>query len=324
MKPEEEKKNIKEEPIAQEIDESLGETQVVPEEQVSSLEDTPVVGSEKLDASSDQGSTVEKEPLQKTEDKESQEEEKTDPGEIKETVLALKEDESDQKKPEEFANDKENEESVQLPKCATFLIGRKIGMTRIFDKSGNNLPVTIINVSPNVVTQVKNQKSDGYSAIQVGMGDYNPKSLRKADKGKFEKLGLEFKTNLKEFRVSDAEVDDFSIGSILSVGVFKNGDIVHVTGVSQGKGFTGHMKRHGFHGGRRSHGKNSVMRKAGSVGASADPARIWPGKLMAGRSGGENNTIKNLTVVRVDSGNNNLYIKGAVPGANSGIVYVAA
>ena len=324
MKPEKEKKDITEEPIAQEIDESSEEAHVVPEGQVSASKETPLEESEKLDENSDQEPGLEKEPEQESKNTESQKTEKTDPEEVKETVLAPEEDESGQKQPEEIAEDKESKESVQLPECATFLIGRKIGMTRIFDESGNNLPVTIINVSPNVVTQVKNQKSDGYSAIQVGMGDHNPKSLRKADKGKFEKLGLEFKSNLKEFRVSNAEVDDFSIGSILSVDIFKNGDIVHVTGVSQGKGFTGHMKRHGFHGGRRSHGKNSVMRKAGSVGASADPARIWPGKKMAGRSGGENNTIKNLTVVRVDSENNNLYIKGAVPGANSGIVYVVA
>lgn len=301
MKPEEEKKDITEETIAQEIDEIS--------------EKTPVKESKKLDENSDQEPGLEKEPEQETE--------KTDPKEVKETVLAPGEDESGQKLSEEIV-DKESEESVQLPKSATFLIGRKIGMTRIFDESGNNLPVTIVNVSPNVVTQVKNQKSDGYSAIQVGMGDHNPKYLKKADIGKFEKLEIEFKSNLKEFRVSDAEVDEFSIGSILSVDIFKNGDIVHVTGESQGKGFTGHMKRHGFHGGRRSHGKNSVMRKAGAVGASADPARIWPGKLMAGRSGGENSTIKNLTVVRVDSENNNLYLKGAVPGANSGIVYVTA
>ncbi len=223
----------------------------------------------------------------------------------------------------EEVKDNKEEDKIPVPESATFLIGRKIGMTRIFDNSGDNHPVTIINVNPNIVTQVKSNKTDGYSAIQMGMGiKKKMNNCNKAEKGKFDKLGLEYKNHLKEFRISNSEVDDFSVGLVLSVDVFKNGDNVNITGITRGKGFTGHMKRHGFHGGRRSHGKNSVMRKAGAIGASADPARVWPGKKMAGRSGGIDNTVLNLTIVRVDSENNNLYVKGAVSGAKNGIVYI--
>ncbi len=232
--------------------------------------------------------------------------------------------ELDKDQEEENADESLAEEVEELPESAVFLIGRKIGMTRVFDGFGNNLPVTIVNVNPNIVTQIKKCSSDGYSSVQIASGDPRQNGINKPHKGKFAKMGLKVKSNLKEFRITDDETEDFKIGSKLTVNVFSDGDIVNVTGVSQGKGFTGHMKRHGFHGGRRSHGKNSVMRKAGAVGASADPARIWPGKLMAGRSGGEKSTVKNLTIVRVDSKNNNLYIKGAVPGANDGIVYIEA
>ena len=200
-----------------------------------------------------------------------------------------------------------------------FLIGRKMGMTRVFDELGIDFPVTILEAGPCAVTQIKSEE-DGNSSVQLGYSDKSDRHVKKAEKGHFEKAGVSAKHILKE--ISTNNMNGINIGQNINVDIFEIGDLVTVSGISKGKGFAGHMKRHGFSGGRRSHGKNSVMRKAGSVGAGTDPSRIWPGTRMAGRMGNEKVSVKNLEVVRVVKDNNQLYVKGAVPGAKQGIVYI--
>ena len=202
-----------------------------------------------------------------------------------------------------------------------FLIGRKIGMTRIFDELGSDFPVTIIEAGPCSVTQIKSVEKDGISSVQIGFADKSKRHTKKSEKGHFEKVGVPIKKFVKEF-ASD-KLKDVEPGQEINADIFETGDFVSVTGVSKGKGFAGHMKRHGFSGGRRSHGKNSVMRKAGSVGAGSDPSRIWPGSRMAGRMGNAQVSVKNLEVARVEKDNNLIFIKGAVPGARNGIVYLS-
>ena len=201
-----------------------------------------------------------------------------------------------------------------------FLIGRKMGMTRVFDSLGADFPVTILEAGPCAVTQIKTTEKDGYSSVQLGFQDKPIRHLKKSEKGHFEKAGVPVKRILKEISID--KVDGINVGQNFGADVFEMGDLVTVSGISKGKGFAGHMKRHGFSGGRRSHGKNSVMRKAGSVGAGTDPSRIWAGTRMAGRMGNEKVSVKNLEVVRVEKDNNLLFIKGAVPGAKNGIVYI--
>ena len=201
-----------------------------------------------------------------------------------------------------------------------FLIGRKMGMTRVFDSLGADFPVTILEAGPCAVTQIKTTEKDGYSSVQLGFQDKPIRHLKKSEKGHFEKAGVPVKRILKEISID--KVDGINVGQNFGADVFEMGDLVTVSGISKGKGFAGHMKRHGFSGGRRSHGKNSVMRKAGSVGAGTDPSRIWPGTRMAGRMGNNNVSVKNLEVLRVEKDNNLLFIRGAVPGAKQGIVYI--
>lgn len=202
----------------------------------------------------------------------------------------------------------------------SMIIGRKLGMTRIFNEQGRDIPVTIIAAGPCTVTQVKTIKRDGYNAVQLGFEDLKEKHTGKPKAGLFKKLNSPPKKVLREYSV-EGEVN-VAEGDVITVDNFKVGEKVDVRGVSKGKGFTGVMKRHGFSGGRRSHGKNSVMRAGGSVGASADPARIFPGMRMAGRSGGDNVCVKKLKVVRIDSDNNQLFINGAVPGSKNGIISI--
>ena len=202
-----------------------------------------------------------------------------------------------------------------------FIIGRKVGMTRIFDKLGSDFPVTIIEAGPCSITQVKSVEKDGISSVQIGFIDKSKRHTKKTEKGHFEKVGVPIKKFIKEF-ASD-KLEDVEPGQEVTADIFETGDFVSVSGVSKGKGFAGHMKRHGFSGGRRSHGKNSVMRKAGSVGAGTDPGRIWPGSRMAGRMGNAQVSVKNLEVARVEKDNNLIFIKGAVPGARNGIVYLS-
>ena len=202
-----------------------------------------------------------------------------------------------------------------------FIIGRKIGMTRIFDDLGTDYPVTIIEAGPCEITQIKSIENEGYSAIQMGFMDKSKRHSRKSEKGHFDNAGVQVKKILKEF-VSQ-NLDGVELGQKISADIFATGDFVSVSGISKGKGFAGHMKRHNFSGGRASHGKNSVMRKAGSVGAGTSPGRVWAGTKMAGRMGNEKVSIKNLEVTRVEKDKNLVFIKGAVPGANNGILYIS-
>ena len=202
-----------------------------------------------------------------------------------------------------------------------FIIGRKVGMTRIFDDLGSDYPVTIIEAGPCDITQVKSIKNEGYSSIQMGYLEKEARHTNKSEQGHFAKAGVPPKRILKEFACEELETID--LGHKVTADIFEAGDFVAVSGVSKGKGFAGHMKRHGFSGGRRSHGKNSVMRKSGAIGAGSDPSRVWPGTRMAGRMGNENVTVKNLEVTRVEKDKNLVFIKGAVPGAKNGIVFIS-
>ena len=202
-----------------------------------------------------------------------------------------------------------------------FIIGRKVGMTRIFDDLGTDYPVTIIEAGPCEVTQIKSIDNEGYSSVQMGFINKLKRHSNKSERGHFDNAGVPEKKIMKEFVTQD--LDGVEIGQKISADIFDAGDCVSVSGVSKGKGFAGHMKRHGFSGGRSSHGKNSVMRKAGSVGAGTSPGKIWAGTKMAGRMGNEKVSVKNLEVTRVEKDKNLVFIKGAVPGANNGILYIS-
>ena len=201
------------------------------------------------------------------------------------------------------------------------IFGVKVGMSRIFlDEGDSDCPVTVIQAGPCYVTQLKSLDSDGYSSVQISYGDMKLKKVTNSIKGHYKKVNLEPMKLLKEFRVEST--DEFSIGDKITASCFSEGDLVKVKGRSIGRGFAGHMKRHGFGGGRASHGKNSVMRKAGSIGAGSDPSRVWKGTRMAGRMGFDNVSIKNLSVVKVDAEKNLIYVGGSVPGANKGLVFI--
>ena len=179
----------------------------------------------------------------------------------------------------------------------------------------------MVKAGPCAVTQVKNLKKDGYCAIRIGYSDLKPSKVNKAMTGHFSKSNSTPKKVFKEFRVK-SDGNSPELGDLVDINQFTVGDFVKVTGFSIGKGFAGHMKRHGFSGGRASHGKNSVMRKAGSIGAGSDPSRVWKGTRMAGRMGFDNVSIKNLAVVRIDASNNLIYLRGSVPGSNKGLVFI--
>ena len=216
--------------------------------------------------------------------------------------------------PQEASSDDDG--SAALP----FVVGKKAGMTRIFDENGRDYPATVVEIVPCYVTQVKTVESDGYSSVQLGYNESSDKKVKNAQKGHVLKSGVSGLRNFKEFRTESNS--DVKLGSKVDSSIFELGDFIAVTGVSKGRGFAGHMKRHGFGGGRRSHGKNSVMRKPGSIGAGSDPSRVWLGTRMAGRFGNDRVTVKNLEVIRVDSESNLVFIKGAVPGAKNGFIYL--
>jgi len=220
---------------------------------------------------------------------------------------------------EEVTASEETEKDEEDSIIFDFIIGEKVGMTSIFLENGASMPCTVIEAGPCKIVQVKTDQKEGYSALQVGFGKL--KNSNKAIDGHFNKAELNDSLKvLKEFKTSDAKPE--LLGKEISVSSFSEGDYVTVTGVSKGKGFAGHMKRHNFGGGRASHGKNSVMRKAGSVGAGTWPGRVWPGTRMAGRMGGDKVTVENLKVLKVDKENNLLFVKGAVPGPSKSIVYI--
>ena len=202
-----------------------------------------------------------------------------------------------------------------------FIIGRKVGMTRIFDDVGFDYPVTIVEAGPCDVTQINSVDKEGYDSVQIGFLEKSKRHMNKSEKGHCDKAGVSVKKILKEFPYPNPH--DVELGQTVTADIFEIGDIVSVSGVSKGKGFAGHMKRHNFSGGRASHGKNSVMRKAGSVGAGTSPGRIWKGSRMAGRMGNETVSVKNLQVTRIEKDKNLLFINGAVPGAKNGIVYIS-
>ena len=200
------------------------------------------------------------------------------------------------------------------------LIGKKIGMTQIFDEKGNVIPVTVIECGPCVVTQKKTAENDGYDAVQLGYMDAKAKHLTKAEKGHFEKNGLQIKKHLKEFRYDDCS--KYNVGDVITVDTFAAGEKVDVTGRTKGHGYTGVVKRWNCHKLRMTHGVGPVHRQAGSMGANSSPSRIFKNKKMAGQYGNEKVTVLNLKVVKIDNENNLIAVKGAIPGAKNGIVFV--
>jgi len=200
------------------------------------------------------------------------------------------------------------------------LIGKKIGMTQIFDEAGKVVPVTVIEAGPCVVTQLKTAENDGYVAVQLGYGDTSPKHVNKPMTGHFKKNDLPFKRTLKEFRLDD--ISNVNVGDILKADVFAVGDVIDVSGVSKGKGFQGAIKRHNQHRLKETHSSGPVVRQAGSMGACSSPSRIFKGKGMAGHMGAENVTVQNLVIVKIDAENNLIAIKGAIPGPKGGVVCI--
>ena len=203
------------------------------------------------------------------------------------------------------------------------LLGRKVGMTSVFDGNGNNVVCTVIEAGPCVVTQVKTEETDGYRAVQVGFGDKKEKNTTKALMGHFEAASTDPKRRLTEFR-DHPGVDELGLGDELTVGdVFQEGDKVHVIGTSKGKGFQGVVKRHNFRGvNDQTHGQHNRQRAPGSIGQASDPSRVFKGTKMAGRTGGDRVTVKNLRVVRVFADKNMLLVSGAVPGAKKGLLEI--
>ena len=200
------------------------------------------------------------------------------------------------------------------------IIGKKIGMTQIFDEVGNVIPVTIIEAGPCVVAQKKTVETDGYDSVQLGFEDIVERKLNKAEKGHFAKAGVALKKHLKEFRLDNAA--DMNVGDVISADTFVAGDRVDVTGISKGHGYSGVIKRWGCHKLRMTHGVGPVHRQPGSMGANSSPSRIFKNKKMAGQYGNEQVTVLNLDVVKVDTEKNLIAVKGAIPGAKGGIVFI--
>lgn len=200
------------------------------------------------------------------------------------------------------------------------LIGKKIGMTQIFDEKGNVVPVTVVEAGPNVIVQKKTIENDGYEAVQVGFGDQKVARVNKPMKGHFDKSGVAPKKVLKEFRLEN--IADFNVGDIIKADIFEAGEKVDVIGTSKGHGTAGVIKRWNFARLRESHGTGPVARHGGSLGV-IDPARIFKGKKMAGHYGVDRTTVQNLTIAKVDAENNLIAVKGAIPGPKGGIVVIA-
>ncbi len=201
------------------------------------------------------------------------------------------------------------------------ILGRKVGMTQIFNQDGLVIPVTVIEVEPNVITQVKTIEKEGYSSIQVGFGAIKEKNVNKPLKGHFEKAGVQSKRILKEFKVENAS--EFTVGQELKADLFQVGDKVDITGTSKGKGFQGVIKRHGQGSGPSAHGSR-YHRRPGSMGAATFPGRVFKGKKLPGHMGNVQITIQNLEVVKVDPERNALLVKGAVPGPKRGLLTIKA
>jgi large subunit ribosomal protein L3 len=200
------------------------------------------------------------------------------------------------------------------------ILGRKLGMTQAWDANNKMIPVTVVEAGSNVITQIKNLETDGYTAIQAAFGAIDPRKVNKPDAGQFAKAGVTPRRFLAEIRTADA--DSYSVGQELGVDVFEVGAVVDVVGTSKGKGFAGHMKRHGFSGVGASHGAHRNHRKPGSIGATTTPGRVFKGTRMAGRMGQDRVTTLNLTIHGVDAEKGLLLIKGAVPGSKGSLVFV--
>ena len=198
------------------------------------------------------------------------------------------------------------------------IIGRKIGMTQIFDEIGNVIPVTVIEAGPCVVTQKKTADKDGYDAVQLGFKEAKEKHLTKAEKGHLAAAGV-FKKHLKEFRLEDCSA--YNVGDVIAADTFAAGDKVDITGMTKGRGYTGAIKRWNLHKLQATHGVGPIHRQSGSMGV-IDPARIFKNKKMAGQYGNEQVTILNLKVVKIDTEKNIIAVKGAIPGAKNGIVFI--
>lgn len=202
------------------------------------------------------------------------------------------------------------------------IVGRKVGMTRIFGEDGASIPVTVIEATPNRVTQLFTEENDGYKALQVTAGTKKASRVNKAQAGHFAKAGVEAGRGLWEFRLAEGEGEGIEVGSEISVEIFNDNNVVDVTGTSKGKGYAGVIKRHNFRMQDATHGNSISHRAPGSIGQNQTPGRVFKGKKMSGHMGAERVTTQNLTVVRVDAERNLLLIKGAVPGAIGGDVIV--
>ena len=199
------------------------------------------------------------------------------------------------------------------------IIGKKIGMTQIFDEKGNVIPVTVIEATPNIVAQVKTVETDGYNSIQLGYGEVKDKHINKPEKGHFAKAGLTAKKHLREFRVED--VENYKVGDEVKADIFEAGEKIDVQGTTKGKGFQGVIKRHGQHRGPMGHG-SMYHRRPGSMGSTSTPGRVFKGKKLPGHMGRVTVTIQNLDVVRVDMDKNVILVKGSVPGAKGAILKI--
>ena len=209
---------------------------------------------------------------------------------------------------------------MSTTKTSKGLLGTKLGMTQVWDANNKLIPVTVVEITPNVVTQLRTPEIDGYSAVQIAYGQIDPRKANKPATGHFDKAGVTPRRHLTEVRTADAA--EYTLGQEIAVDIFEVGQKVDVVGTSKGKGFAGVMKRHNFKGVSSSHGSHRNHRKPGSIGASSTPSRVFKGMRMAGRMGGERVTAMNLTVHAVDLEKNIILVKGAVPGARGRIVFV--
>jgi large subunit ribosomal protein L3 len=201
------------------------------------------------------------------------------------------------------------------------LLGKKIGMTSVFTEDGKNVTCTLVEAGPCYVTALKTDEKDGYSAVQLGFQERKEKGMTKPVLSKFKKSKIPALRFLKEIRDFDS-MDELKVGKVLKADIFNEGDTVKVTGFSKGKGFQGVVKRHGFGGGSKTHGQSDRQRAPGSIGASSYPSRVFKGKKMSGRQGNEKVSIRNLEIVKIIPESNLILIKGAIPGANSGLVQI--
>jgi large subunit ribosomal protein L3 len=203
------------------------------------------------------------------------------------------------------------------------LIGRKVGMTRIFTENGDSLPVTVIDVSNNRITQLKKSDTNGYSAVQLTFGKRRANRVNKSIAGHFSKAGVEAGSIVKEFRVTaDKDINQLQTGAVITCGIFNVGQKVDVSGTTIGKGYAGTIKLHNFSSNRASHGNSKAHNKPGSIGMAQDPGRVFPGKRMSGHMGNVRRTVQNVEILRIDEARNLLLLKGAIPGSKGGNVIV--